>query len=156
MCIRDRADSIRVPVSKAADKRWIVFSIWEKISNVLQRGDLEYLRFLKNHFSAEGPHKSVGTHNNGALRKPSLSLVLPQFAQIISSGVASSDSSCGQVEHLVSIFSNFGKQVADAVMAPIDTESRQDVAQRIRSGNCSINVRDDNLCVVIPQKDLAL
>jgi hypothetical protein len=111
-------DSISIIISKPSLKRiWIR---WEQVPNILQRSNLEYLRFLVNDFPLKRHHQSIRTHDQWPIRYR-IRWILLNASQIVPCILWIPYWSWCQIQHIVPILQYWCKKLANPIMSPIFT-----------------------------------
>lgn len=113
-------------------------SSWEQIQNIRQTRYFKLLRLLLNHLSVQCGHQLVRRHNYWSIRQSNA--VLSQIIYVFPSCIRLSNRSCSQIQDLVPFTMYFLEQLANRLLRPVLAYFREDVAQRIRLSNRSVNI----------------
>lgn len=145
------ADRICLSIAEPTVEGWLIWG--EEIANVFQARDFKHLRLPQNYFTIEWAKKSIRTHNQGARGKRLLIRILAETCDVVPTCIRLTDCTSGEVKDLVAIVCYFLEQIADAWMWPVISESWHNMPHYITACDRAINIRDHNLCAVVPQKD---
>ena len=122
---------VGVAVAEASVKRQRRFR--EEVLDGVEAVDLELFRLAHDHLAVQRPEHAVGGRDDRPNRQPDA--VLVDAFEVALRGVCLPDRPCREVEHLVVVLADPRQQLRDALLSPLDAESRGDVPEQVALGD---------------------
>ena len=120
----------------------------------LETRDFEDLGFLLYNFAVEGPHESVGAHDDGSFGQAVAALA--QASDVRSRRVGLPDGARSEVKDLVAVGRNSGEKLCNAGVRPVVAEAWEHVAKHVALGDGAVHVGYHDLGGVIVEIDFAV